>query len=81
VGAGDITSIPTDIAEALSRGWWVNVPDFEGPLASFGAGVQEGHATLDSVRAVLSAGLGVDMDSRYAMWGYSGGSLASEVRS
>lgn len=73
------TALPSDISAALGRGWYVNVPDFEGTLASFTAGVQEGHATLDSVRAALSAGLGVDFKSRYALWGYSGGSIASEV--
>ena len=40
-----------DISTALSKGWYVNVPDFEGPLASFTLGVQAGHATLDSIRA------------------------------
>ena len=69
---------PSDISAALGRGWYVNVPDFEGPLASFTAGVQSGHATLDSVRAVLSLGLGLAPNARYALWGYSGGSLASE---
>jgi len=67
-----------DIPTALGRGWYVNVPDFEGPLASFGAGVEEGHATLDSIRAVLSSGLGLAPDARLAMWGYSGGSVATE---
>ena len=67
-----------DISIALGRGWYVNVPDFEGPLASFGAGVEEGHATLDSVRAVLSLDLGLAPDARYAMLGFSGGALASE---
>ena len=63
---------------ALGRGWSVSVPDYEGPLAAFGAGVQSGHATLDSVRAVLSSGIGLTPSTRYAMWGYSGGSIASE---
>ncbi|KAK5130849.1 hypothetical protein LTR08_001621 [Meristemomyces frigidus] len=67
-----------DIQTALSLGWYLNVPDHEGPLASFGLGVQEGHATLDSVRAVLNIGFGLASDARYAMWGYSGGSIASE---
>lgn len=76
------------VAESLARGWIVLVPDFEGPLASFGAGVQAGHATLDSIRAVLS--LSHDKNrkifkkrilgeiSSYAMWGYSGGAVATE---
>ncbi|OQV03660.1 hypothetical protein CLAIMM_08677 [Cladophialophora immunda] len=68
----------SDINTALNHGWFVNVPDFEGPLASFGASVSEGHATLDSVRAALSSHKSLDSSSRYAMWGYSGGSVASE---
>ncbi|KAF3767289.1 hypothetical protein M406DRAFT_61238 [Cryphonectria parasitica EP155] len=71
-----------DVSTALSLGWFVSVPDYEGPLASFTAGVQSGHATLDSVRAILNAnasnGLGLLPDTRSAMWGYSGGALASE---
>lgn len=69
-----------DITGALSRGWYVNVPDHEGPLASFTCGVQEGHATLDSIRAVKNQfqGWSLANDTRVAMWGYSGGSIASE---
>lgn len=101
-----------DIGEGLSRGWLVSVPDYEGPLASFTAGVQSGHATIDSVRAVmhavargwssfssptqeeedgvvrLSSSSYSDDDNnndnatpagvRFALWGYSGGALASE---
>jgi len=57
----------------------VNVPDHEGPLASFTAGPQEGHAVLDSVRAALSSRPfpATRENTRYAMWGYSGGSIAS----
>ena len=42
-----------EIYELLKRGWFVNTPDYEGPLASYCAGVQAGHATLDSIRAIL----------------------------
>ncbi|KAH8881306.1 LIP-domain-containing protein [Thozetella sp. PMI_491] len=64
----------------LGSGWFLNVPDYEGPNASFTAGVLSGHATIDSVRAVLSVKkkLGIDKDVKYALWGYSGGGLASE---
>lgn len=102
-----------DISTGLSYGWFVNVPDYEGPLASFTAGVQSGHATIDSVRAAIKAvGRGnfsssyheLDEDGdchgpdsssssyhhhhhyngsqstnvSFALWGYSGGALASE---
>jgi len=72
------SGVNPDITTALGKGWFVNVPDYEGPLASFVAGVQSGHSTLDSIRAVLSAGLGLPDCAKYAMWGYSGGALASE---
>lgn len=69
----------------LGRGWFVAIPDFEGPRAAFGATVQAGHATLDGIRAVLSLAGNPDVSLpssadklKYAMWGYSGGSLASE---
>lgn len=48
VGYGDVQS-------ALACGWYVNIPDYEGPLASFGLGVQAGHATLDSVSTQMNA--------------------------
>ncbi|KAG0645645.1 Core trichothecene cluster (CTC) 8 [Hyphodiscus hymeniophilus] len=70
-----------DISTALGQGWYVSVPDYEGPTVSFTAGVQSGHATpspVDSVRAVLSSDFGIGFQARYALWGYSGGSLASE---
>lgn len=69
----------SDVTAALGRGLYVNVPDYEGPLASFTAGVMSGHATIDSIRAVLASGFGLAPNgTRYAMWGYSGGALASE---
>lgn len=67
-----------DISEALGKGWYVNVPDYEGPLASFTAGHMSGYATLDSIRAVKDASFGIATDARSALWGYSGGALASE---
>jgi hypothetical protein len=66
------------IADALGRGLYVNVPDYEGPYAAFTDGLQSGQATLDSLRAVLSFGHGLCPYTRYVLWGYSGGALASE---
>ncbi|CAK7266433.1 hypothetical protein SEPCBS57363_002085 [Sporothrix epigloea] len=72
--------VDTDIGNALGKGRFVNVPDFEGNNASFTAGVLSGHVTLDSIRAVLNGAkrFGLPADTKYAMWGYSGGALASE---
>ncbi|KAH7152761.1 secretory lipase-domain-containing protein [Dactylonectria macrodidyma] len=73
------TSETSAYGAALGLGLFVSIPDYEGPLASFTAGVISGHATLDSVRAVLSLGLGLNTTSpKVALWGYSGGALASE---
>lgn len=34
---------------------------------------------MDSIRAILSSGLGLEAScAKYALWGYSGGALASE---
>ena len=67
----------SDVSTALGYGWYVNVPDFEGPLAAYAAGVQAGHATIDSIRAVQSLDLGLQPNATVVLWGYSGGSFAS----
>lgn len=72
------TSPQEDIGQILGNGWFVSVPDYEGPLAAYTAGINSGYATLDSVRAVRSSSFGLAPDARYVMWGYSGGALASE---
>lgn len=68
-----------DVSLLLRRGWFVSVPDYEGPKAAFTAGMQAGYATLDSVRAVLSAGpaFGLSKNASVGMWGYSGGGGAT----
>lgn len=72
--------VSQDIKVALGKGYYVIVPDYEGPLASFTAGHMSGYATLDNVRATLNAADLYDLpdDPSYAVWGYSGGALASE---
>ncbi|EMG50207.1 LIP1 Lipase 1 [Candida maltosa Xu316] len=64
---------------ALKNGYFVVSPDYEGPRSAFTAGIQSGQAVLDSIRAVLRSGnlTGISGDAQVAMWGYSGGSLAS----
>ncbi|KAJ4393962.1 hypothetical protein N0V93_003179 [Gnomoniopsis smithogilvyi] len=70
----------SDIKIALGKGYFVTVPDYEGPLASFTAGHMSGYATLDGVRATLNGAelYGLSDDTLYATWGYSGGALATE---
>ncbi|KAN0110693.1 LIP domain containing protein [Hyaloscypha variabilis] len=69
-----------EINDLLVRGWFVSVPDYEGTLASYCEGVQSGAATLDSLIAVLQVagdfGLRRSL-AKVALWGYSGGALAT----
>jgi hypothetical protein len=63
----------------LEHGWAVVVPDYEGPTSAYGAGIQAARATLDSIRAAerfRPAGL-AGARTPVAMWGYSGGALAT----
>lgn len=63
----------------LAYGWNVVAPDFQGLRAAFGAAKLAGQATLDSVRGALVTGsiTGISPTAQFAMWGYSGGSIAT----
>ncbi|KAG7661741.1 uncharacterized protein J8A68_004743 [[Candida] subhashii] len=67
------------IVMALKNGYYVVSPDYEGPKSTFTAGRQSGQAVLNSIRATLNSTdiTGIDKNAKVAMWGYSGGSLAS----
>lgn len=55
------------------------VPDHEGARGAFLANILAGHAVLDGIRAALRSGsfTGIDQSASVALWGYSGGSVAS----
>lgn len=73
-----IRSSTSLIHDFLANGWIVNTPDYMGPSAAFGARGQAGHATLDSIRAVLHlASLTGHVKFNTAIGGYSGGTLAT----
>lgn len=63
----------------VAQGFALSVPDYEGPGSEWGAARQPGYAVLDGVRAAQQfpslglSGAGIPT----ALWGYSGGSLAS----
>ncbi|KHN97079.1 Lipase, secreted [Metarhizium album ARSEF 1941] len=67
------------IATLLDRGWVVVMSDYLGPNSAFLANVLAGHAVLDGIRAVTqsTALTGVHKDAKVALWGYSGGSVAT----
>ncbi len=66
------------VAAALAEGWAVSVPDHEGCRGMWGAPHEPGFRILDGVRAALhSDRLGLSPSAPVALWGYSGGGLAS----
>ena len=66
------------ITAALAEGWAVSIPDHEGRNGMWGAPFEPGYRTLDGIRAALSAErLGLSAKAPVALWGYSGGGLAT----
>ncbi|WP_432420406.1 lipase family protein [Nocardia neocaledoniensis] len=66
------------IAMALRQGWAVSVPDHEGLGGRFGAAREPGYRALDGIRAASGfAPLGLGPANPVALWGYSGGGLAT----
>ncbi|MGB7361768.1 MAG: lipase family protein [Rhodococcus sp. (in: high G+C Gram-positive bacteria)] len=66
------------ILYALRRGWAIALPDHEGMDGHWGAPREPGYITLDGIRAALSFDpLGLTEDTPVALWGYSGGGLAT----
>jgi hypothetical protein len=67
------------IDAVVADGFAVSIPDYEGPDGEFGAPRQPGYAILDGLRAAEHfRPLGLPgSGTPAAIWGYSGGSLAS----
>jgi hypothetical protein len=68
------------VSTGVSLGYTLVIPDFEGPHYAWTAGVEEGYATLDGIRAAENfAPLSLDGSATpVGLMGYSGGSQASE---
>ncbi|MGU3432508.1 lipase family protein [Actinomycetes bacterium M1A6_2h] len=63
---------------ALRQGWVMSLPDHEGIDGRWGAPVEPGYCTLDGIRAAMSfEPLDLDHAAPVALWGYSGGGLAT----
>nr|WP_227659029.1 MULTISPECIES: lipase family protein [unclassified Corynebacterium] len=66
------------LLDFLARGYSVAFPDIEGQNANFIAGPEYGTTTLDGIRAALSVpDTGLNQDSLVGLFGYSGGSIAT----
>ncbi|MFI5540654.1 lipase family protein [Nocardia sp. NPDC051900] len=77
--AGPVSGLgtPSTPQWGIAQGFAVLVPDHEGPRMAYAEPTVAGHVVLDSIRAVrnlLPAEFG---DTRYAMYGYSGGAIAA----
>lgn len=59
-------------------GWTMVFPDFEGPYHAYASGKLSGQVTLDAIKAALAfEPLGLEPNTKTAMWGYSGGAIAT----
>ncbi|WP_433759380.1 lipase family protein [Nocardia sp. CA-135398] len=81
-GARALGSIPQVelpvITYALARGWAISVPDHGGLAGHFGVPREPGYRSLDAIRASMRfAPLGLSEATPVALWGYSGGGLAT----
>ena len=66
------------INACLAEGWAVSIPDHEGRNGMWGAPYEPGYFTLDGIRAALGTErLGLSPSAPIALWGYSGGGLAT----
>lgn len=68
------------VAAAIDRGWTVLVPDHEGPSSEWLGAAGAGRGVLDGIRAARAfAPAKLDPASPVALWGYSGGAIASSI--
>lgn len=68
------------VATAVTQGWTVVVPDYEGPRSLFLAAKMEAHGVLDGIRAARAfKPAAIGKDARIGLWGYSGGAFATSL--
>ncbi|GAA5981502.1 hypothetical protein JCM10908_004131 [Rhodotorula pacifica] len=74
-----LPSVATDIVASLSKGWYVSVPDHEGPKAAFISGVTAALCGIDALRASLNFTDMIPNSQGYkaVYHGYSGGAAAA----
>ncbi len=68
------------IESALASGWIVVVPDYEGPRSMFLGAEGQARGVIDGLRAARAfEPAGIDPAAKMALWGYSGGAIASST--
>ncbi|MET9489801.1 lipase family protein [Nocardia sp. NPDC006630] len=66
------------VTEAVSNGYAISIPDYQGPNSAYGAAILGGQATLDGVRAAIDFAplqLTAGNQTRVGLLGYSGGTI------
>ncbi|MGW0355812.1 lipase family protein [Nocardia nova] len=77
--SASVAGVPSTPQWAIALGFAVLVPDHEGPRMAYAEPTVAGHVVLDSVRAVRNLWPADFGDSRYALYGYSGGAIAARA--
>lgn len=69
--------VPPVLQELIDRGYGIVVTDHHGPRGAYAASRMNGHALLDGIRAARSFAPAGLQDSPAALFGYSGGGIAT----
>lgn len=67
---------PIVVSWAINSGYYVVIPDHEGPSSSFIAGKTEGKIILDGIRGIIASEK-LPAKSKVTLYGYSGGAHAT----
>jgi hypothetical protein len=79
-GDSDSDAETSEMYLALLKGWAVVAPDYEGLHSDFLGAAGEAHGVLDGITAALHfKPAGFTSKTPVAMWGYSGGALATSL--
>ncbi|KAI8068445.1 secretory lipase-domain-containing protein [Gongronella butleri] len=67
------------LSALMNKGYYVVLPDFQGPNSAYLCGGTSGLGVLDGIRATLASGhlTGIHASAQVQLWGYSGGAHAS----
>ncbi len=64
---------------ALSQGWNILLPDFEGMQGAYGANILAGHIILDATTALVTSRKFNSRHSKVILGGYSGGAMSTLI--
>ncbi|CAH2355872.1 putative lipase 1 [[Candida] railenensis] len=84
IGSSPLSWVTSELEEALFvtslvDGYYVLVPDHEGPKATYVAGWSAAYAVMNAIRGTFNSAnvTGINEDADVVLWGYSGGAFAT----